>query len=200
MENSVNAWVILNFYHGAVKSELKHRGFPKETAQKILSEYKTVAARAKDIGKAKLLSSYIMGIYFIAMVRSTGRSAEENFEILRDGLCASSLFHKAMGNAESYLDPKKLPARLKWSEESHKRKYGNDWVVDILTKTDDYELGYDYHECGVCKLYNDEGCPELAPYMCRMDFVLADIMDMKLVRTGTIAEGAELCDFRYSRK
>ena len=105
-----------------------------------------------------------------------------------------------MGNAESYLDPKKLPARLKWSEESHKRKYGNDWVVDILTKTDDYELGYDYHECGVCKLYNDEGCPELAPYMCRMDFVLADIMDMKLVRTGTIAEGAELCDFRYSRK
>ena len=99
MENSVNAWVILNFYHGAVKAELKHRGFPKETAQKILSEYKTVAARAKDIGKAKLLSSYIMGIYFIAMVRSTGRSAEENFEILRDGLCASSLFHKVMGNA-----------------------------------------------------------------------------------------------------
>ena len=44
------------------------------------------------------------------------------------------------------------------------------------------------------------GCPELAKYLCRMDFVLADIMGMKLVRTGTIAEGADICDFRYSRK
>ena len=200
MKHSVNAWALMNFYHSAVKTELKKRGAPKETAQNILAEYKKTAERAKDIGKAKLLGSYIMGIYFIAMNRCTGRSAEENFEMLRDGLCASPLFHKVMGNAESYLDPKKLPARLKWSEESHKRTYENDWVVDILTKTDDYELGYDYHECGVCKLYDDEGCPELAPYMCRMDFVLADIMDMKLVRTGTIAEGAELCDFRYSRK
>ena len=34
----------------------------------------------------------------------------------------------------------------------------------------------------------------------RMDFVLADMMNMKLVRTGTIAEGASYCDFRYSRK
>ena len=31
-------------------------------------------------------------------------------------------------------------------------------------------------------------------------FVLADIMNMKLVRTGTIAEGAKYCDFRYSRQ
>lgn len=44
------------------------------------------------------------------------------------------------------------------------------------------------------------GCPELAAYICRMDFVLADMMNMKLVRTGTIAEGASYCDFRYSRK
>lgn len=122
------------------------------------------------------------------------------YEIFRDGLCASKLFHKLLGNAESYLDPKKMEGRLKWSEESHKRKYENDWVVDILPANGDYELGYDYYECGACKLCNDEGCPELAPIICRMDFVLADIMNMKLVRTGTIAEGADHCDFRYSRQ
>ena len=37
-------------------------------------------------------------------------------------------------------------------------------------------------------------------YMCRLDFVIADIMGMKLVRTKTLAEGAELCDFRYSKR
>ena len=38
----------------------------------------------------------------------------------------------------------------------------------------------------------DEGCPHLAAYLCQMDYVLADIMHMKLVRTKTIAEGAGL--------
>ena len=36
-------------------------------------------------------------------------------------------------------------------------------------------------------------------YLCQMDYVLADIMHMKLVRTKTIAEGAGYCDFRYSK-
>ena len=199
MKNTFSVRLIYHFYHNAVKAELKRRGFPKNTSRKIAKEHKIILDRAKDIGKSNLLSSYIMGSYFIALNRSTGRSAEENYEIFRDGLCASKLFHKIMWDADSYLDPKRIPARRQWSEDSHKRKYENDWVVDILPGNDEYDLGYDYHECGICKLCQDEGCPELAAYLCRMDYVLADIMNMKLVRTGTIAEGASCCDFRYSK-
>ena len=199
MKNTFSVRLIYHFYHNAVKAELKKRGFPKNTSRKIAKEHKIILDRTKDIGKSNLLSSYIMGSYFIALNRSTSRSAEENYEIFRDGLCASKLFHKIIGNADSYLDPKRIPARRQWSEDSHKRKYENDWVVDILPGNDEDDLGYDYHECGICKLCQDEGCPELAAYLCRMDYVLADIMNMKLVRTGTIAEGASCCDFRYSK-
>lgn len=199
MKNTFSVRLIYHFYHNAVKTELIRRGFPKNTSRKIAKEHKIILDRAKDIGKSNLLSSYIMGSYFIALNRSTSRSAEENYEIFRDGLCASKLFHKIMGDADSYLDPKRIPARRQWSEYSHKRKYENDWVVDILPGNDEYDLGYDYHECGICKLCQDEGCPELAAYLCRMDYVLADIMNMKLVRTGTIAEGVSCCDFRYSK-
>lgn len=199
MKNTFGVKLIYQFYHSSVKAELKRRGFSKDVAKKIAKEHEQIVERAKGIGNSKLLSSYIMGSYFIALNRSTGRSAEENYEIFRDGLCASKLFHKVMGDADSYLDPKRMPGRLQWSEDSHKRKYENDWVVDILPGNDEYDLGYDYHECGICKLCQDEGCPELAAYLCRMDYVLADIMRMELVRTGTIAEGASYCDFRYSR-
>lgn len=199
MKNTFAVKLIYQFYHSSVKAELKRREFSKDVTKKIANEHKRIVERAKDIGNSKLLSSYIMGSYFIALNRSTGRSAEENYEIFRDGLCASKLFHKVMGDADSYLDPKRMPGRLQWSEDSHKRKYENDWVVDILPENDEYDLGYDYHECGICKLCQDEGCPELAAYLCRMDYVLADIMHMELVRTGTIAEGASYCDFRYSR-
>ena len=37
--------------------------------------------------------------------------------------------------------------------------------------------------CGICRLCQDEGCPELAKYFCRLDFVMTDRMGMKLVRT-----------------
>lgn len=132
MKNTFSVRLIYHFYHNAVKAELKRRGFPKNTSRKIAKEHKIILDRVKDIGKSNLLSSYIMGSYFIALNRSTSRSAEENYEIFRDGLCASKLFHKIMGDADSYLDPKRIPARRQWSEDSHKRKYENDWVVDIL--------------------------------------------------------------------
>lgn len=199
MKNTFNVKVLYHFYHSVVKAELKRRGFSKEVSKKINEEHKRIVQRAKDIGPSKLLSAYIMASYFIALNRGTGRSAEENYEIFRDGLCASKLFRKVMGDADTYLDSKKMPGKLQWSADSHEHRYENDWVVDILPGNEEFDLGYDYHECGACKLCQDEGCPELAPYLCRMDFVLADIMNMKLVRTGTIAEGAPYCDFRYSK-
>lgn len=141
-----------------------------------------------------------MGAWFIALNRSTGDSAEENYVLFRDGLQKSRLFAMAMGDADAYLDEKKLPGRLKWAKESKKRTYENDWVVEVLPGGKTFDLGYDYLECGICKLCRDEGCPELARYLCRMDFVLAELMGMEFMRTTTIAEGGERCDFRYRRK
>lgn len=187
------------FYAGACKKELKDR-FPDCNMPKaVKTEYKNIVLRAKDIGKSRLLSAYMMAAYFIALNRNTGLSPEDNYNLFKEGLYASRLFHKVLGNADNYLDIKKMPGRKAWERKSHERKYENDWVVDVLGKTDDYELGYDYHECGVCRLCQDEGCFELAQYLCRLDFVLADIMGMKLERTKTIATGADFCDFRYSR-
>ncbi len=61
-------------------------------------------------------------------------------------------------------------------------------------------LGYDYLECAICKLCRDERCFELAKYMCKLDFMFADIMGMRLERTSTLADGGKKCDFRFYRK
>lgn len=77
----------------------------------IKQEYRAILTRAKDIGKSRLMSSYCMGAYFIALNRNTTLSPEECYALYKDGLSANQLFHKVMGNADSYLDAKKLPAR-----------------------------------------------------------------------------------------
>ena len=73
MKNTIGVKMIYNFYHSAVKAELKKRGFSKDIAEKINEEHKKIIGRAKDIGKSRLLSSYIMASYFIAMNRGTGK-------------------------------------------------------------------------------------------------------------------------------
>ena len=187
------------FYGNSCKKQLKQR-FSAGMYRAVNREYRNIIRNAKDIGKSRLMNAYCMGAYFVALNRITGMTGEESYELFKESLYANMIFHKAMGTADNYLDEKRLPGRMKWSEESHKRKYENDWVVDVLDKTESFELGYDYLECGICKLCQDEGCPELAKYLCRLDYVLADIMGMKLERTMTIAEGNPKGDFRYSRK
>ena len=200
MKYSFKAWFYGHFFHSTCKKELKKAGVSGSDLRKIVKEQKSITLRAKDMNDEKLLSSYIMGIYFIALNRVTNLSPEENYEILRASLANSSIFRKGLGMAEEYLDQKKIPERLKWSEESYERKGENNWVVDVLPGCDEYDLGYDYHECGICKICRDEGCPEFAKYLCRLDYLIADTMGATLVRTKTLAEGGDFCDFRYSLK
>lgn len=189
------------FYHSSCMKEAKQRHISIDS-RAIKKEYRGVLERAEDIGKSRLMSSYCMGAYFIALNRKTKLSPEECFELYKDGLYGNKLFHKAVGDVDSYLDEKKMAGRKEWSRQSHLKKYRNDWVVDIIEggPQDDFVLGYDYHTCGICNLCRDEGCFELAKYLCRMDYVLADMMGMKLTRTQTLAEGGKYCDFRYGRK
>lgn len=199
MKENFNTKLYGWFYVSACKEQLRKQ-YGKKMVKDVKAEYRTIIRRAKDIGPSKLLSAYCMAAYFIALNRNTGLEPQMNYELFRDGLYASRLFHKVLGNADSYLDKKKLPDRQQWSANSHKCQYENDWIVDVLEGDGEYELGYNYLQCGVCRLCQDEGCFAWAKYLCQLDYVIADMMGMNLKRTMTLAEGGKYCDFRYSRR
>ena len=196
MKNNMTFTMFGMVLNGIVKKEVHD----KKVMDKIKKEYHDVILRASDIGSDNMLvGSYALAAYFIAMNRSDGLSPETNCDIMEDGLRKSKIFKAAMGSGDAYFSEKKMEKRRQWSKKTYERKYKNDWVVDVLEKTDDYEFGFDYHECGVCKLCKDEGCPELAKYLCRLDYMIVDVMGIKLKRTMTLAEGGEKCDFRFIR-
>ena len=182
--------------NGIVTKEIKDKNISKH----IKKSYKEIVLRADDIGsKNKLLGAYALAAYFIAMNRHDKLTPEENCNLLENGLRNSKIYKMSMGNSKQYFSEKNMESRRQWSKETYKRKYKNDWVVDVLEKTDSYDFGFDYHECGVCKLCRDEGCFELAKYLCRLDYMTSDIMGIHLKRTMTLADGYEKCDFRFSK-
>lgn len=187
---------------GKVLSHITKEASNREDVKKaMLSEYHRIIENSKDIGRHNtLMSAYALGVWFIAMNRTDGLSPQRNYEILENGLRNNRLFPIVMGNADSYLDPKRIKKQEKWSAETHKKIYENDWVVDIIPGCGSFQLGYDYLECGICKLFKDEGCFELAKYLCKLDYLLADVMGLRLDRTQTLADGGKKCDFRFSRK
>ena len=190
---------------GKTLERMIRREIPEHQVRKaIRQEYRAVMESASDIGSNnKLLSSYLLCAFFIAMVRSTDLSPEENIKILEDGMRKSRALKLFMGDSKSYFSEKAMASRKAWSalthEESHKKQYPNDWVVDFLPGEGKYAFGFDYLECGVCKLCRDEGCQPLAKYLCRLEYMLVEIMGLHLDRTQVLAEGKEKCDFRFYR-
>ena len=183
--------------NGNVKKEIADQSVRKNIAK----TYREIVRRASDIGdKNTLLGAYGLAAYFIALNRCDGLTPEQNIDIMEKGLRNSRVYRMTMGSADSYFSEKHMAARRRWSQETHKRTYKNDWLVDVIEKTDDFEFGFDYHACGVCKLCQDEGCPAYAKYLCRLDFMTSEMMGIKLRRTMTLAEGFDKCDFRFSRK
>jgi hypothetical protein len=62
-----------------------------------------------------------------------------------------------------------------------------------------FDHGVDYLECATCKFLEKQGAPELGPYLCVSDLLYSEMLDWGLIRTKTLAEGAEKCDFQERR-
>ena len=78
----------------------------------------------------------------------------------------------------------------------------NGFIANIITdKKETLGLGYgiDILECGICKLFKKHNYQKYASVLCEVDEITSDLAGLKLIRTGTIANGAKKCDFRFKR-
>lgn len=82
-------------------------------------------------------------------------------------------------------------------------KYPEGFIAEIVTdKNDTYGLGYGVNilECGICKLFKKHGYEKYSSILCEVDEITTNLAGLKMIRTGTIATGAKMCDFRYVKK
>ncbi len=81
---------------------------------------------------------------------------------------------------------------------SQERKYTGDFVFEVVDSDSEYIWGIDYLECGIVKFLYQQEEFELAEHACKLDYLMFPAIGVKLDRSGTIAEGCELCDFRFN--
>jgi hypothetical protein len=84
--------------------------------------------------------------------------------------------------------------------ESHERRYPDGYVYTFIEGDGEtFDFGVDYLECATCKFLQQQGASELGPYLCMSDLLYSELLDWGLIRTQTLAEGADKCDFRFKK-
>jgi hypothetical protein len=64
----------------------------------------------------------------------------------------------------------------------------------------DAHWAFDVHQCGLVLYLREQQAPELCPVFCECDVAVAQLMKgLRFERSGTLADGASICDFRYFR-
>lgn len=148
-----------------------------------------------------VMAGWLTALY--QAMREKGRSAADAGRLLYDLNAADWAAlprQRARTMGKALFSRRYLTALKKWAADSQKRRYPGDWVVRVVPgdgKT--FDVGYDYTACGAVTYFRAQGVAEVAPYFCLNDFLASKAEGTGLVRTGTIAQGAALCDFRYKR-
>jgi hypothetical protein len=127
-------------------------------------------------------------------------SPEETGSIFSRSLERTAAFRLSMKSKAKVMFTERGQERWReWAAASRAAQPPGGFVFDFIPGKTRDEYGIDFKECGICRLFEREGCPEFAPYLCRFDYVMARHTGCRLTRRHTIAAGDRLCDFRFSK-
>jgi hypothetical protein len=150
--------------------------------------------------------------YFLALIMALDKQGE-NFETIRK-VCLEVVIDYVRPKNKVQLLFKKLPVKIinTWvarqllkvfAKKVSRNENKGGFIAHIITdKNETYGLGYgvDILECGICKLFSKYNYHKYAGVLCEVDEITSGLAGLKLIRTGTIANGAAKCDFRFKKK
>lgn len=170
-------------------------------------EYDALIPRVPYIGGKQPFTRFLISTaQFLAMYRVLGRrgvSLEEAGELIY------RVCEEVMGSYPGFVlkilggsnfSGRHIRDLRRLAGESQRRLYPGGYVYSFVEgDSEEFDYGVDYTECASVKFLEAEGAPELAPYLCLVDILYSERFGWGLMRTTTLADGDERCDFRFKR-
>ena len=149
--------------------------------------------------------------YFLALIKTLDKKGESFDHIRIICLDIVTEYVKPKNKWQAFL--KRLPPKLinawfapfllkKFNKRVSQNAHSQGFIARIITdKKETFGFGYgvDILECGICKLFKKHHFEKYAPILCEVDEVTSSLAGLELIRTGTIANGAKKCDFRFKK-
>ena len=76
---------------------------------------------------------------------------------------------------------------------------GNFEIEYLDSNGDNYDFGINYTKCAHNEFLKKQNAEEFLPYVCLADIALSDAFGWGLIRTQTLGDRCEYCDFRFKK-
>lgn len=174
----------------------------KETRQ----EYEALIPKIPHIEgvRASALNSFLritaQEVTVYKVMKRHGKTMGETWEVCHKALITSlekmSPIKRWFLSRLMYL--RVVKKRMQQRAEQHEHeKLGEFEIKYVMGSGKDFDFGVDYVACGNYNFVKEQGAAEFAPYVCMSDIALSDALNWGLIRTETLADGCERCDFRF---
>jgi len=186
-------------YTGNAIPELDIKEFKKVHKK----QYKEMVLRTPGVGSLKdnmfAIVMYLACYGFSYYKADPEHISLDIFDGMIDAICKSEIMKKMYKNKNCF-DPKEIDKYVKGSIRSKKKKYPMDWVFDFSYDLSVPEYFVTHRECGICKIGKQESLEFLVPHMCVMDYPTIEYKGGKLLRSKTLGNGDDCCDFHVVKK
>lgn len=178
--------------------------YTKALITKADGVYRGMLNRVDDVGEDNPMASNIYeGLVVMAIWKaSDGKiSVNDLRKICMDMLSMPILKVVGLfinGNKESGVRKYRsmIEKDAEWLEE-HPQYKDVSWDFHIDDTRHKEGFCYYFTRCPLNNFARREGCLEVLPVMCDVDFLIAKLMHFKLHREHTLADGGEVCDYWY---
>ncbi|MCR4713055.1 MAG: L-2-amino-thiazoline-4-carboxylic acid hydrolase [Treponemataceae bacterium] len=184
------------------------------------SDYKKICKRQKEIFPAMMANAPDLGgkenslagnltmfIIFLSFYEATNHRLDGNAidELLIEVYNSVRFLSPLMNiNHKSVLNPLRkylYKSYKKYADDVKKNQAEGKWIDTwgMLVNPNNTEEGFAFTlvGCPLVQYAKKYGYMELMPHMCKLDHQYAKLMHAKLIRTHTVATGADSCDYWY---
>jgi hypothetical protein len=157
-------------------------------------------ARARALNSFLLITAQELAVY--RAMKNHGKGPGEAWEICHEAI--KRRMEKFSGIKRRLLKYVMFSSFLRRrvrrrAERGEQLKFGDFEVRYLIGDGKEFDWGVDYVGCGNYNFMKAQGAEEFAPYVCMSDIALGDALGWGLIRTQTIADGYETCDFRFKK-
>lgn len=170
---------------------------PGISCRTVKAEYKKSIRNQPEVGGTK--NNLIMGLYLAAYFMAVYKAApekmtDEAFGEFIDSICASDTFVK-MNKGRNFFTEKNIFTRDRLQHDPIFTDNPDNWQYSFSYNMNTPECTITYTRCAICEMARRENCFHLMPHLCKTDFAQQKLMGNTLIRTKTIGNGDEICDF-----
>ena len=157
-------------------------------------------ARARALNSFLLVTAQEVAVY--KAMKRQGKGPGEAWEICHEAIRERM---RTFSKMKRWLLKRLMHSRFllrrvtKRAEKREQLKFGDFEIRYVLGDGTDYDWGVDYLACGNYNFAKNQGAEDFAPYVCMSDIALGDALEWGLIRTQTLADGCDSCDFRFKK-